>query len=67
MKASHLFKWLLCCLLLSVFFTGLVFFGFRFLKPLVFVFVGLGAASVFVGVLLLASGLLEDDITQQRK
>jgi hypothetical protein len=66
MKASYLFKWLISCLLLAVISTAALFAGISGMKPLVFFFVIAGALSLFVGLLLLATGHLENDVTQRK-
>lgn len=67
MKASYLFKWLLVCLLLAVASAVALFAGVSSAKPIVFFFVIAGALSLLVGLVLLATGHLKNDITRQNE
>ncbi len=62
MKASYLFKWLIACLLLAVCSTAAVFAGISAAKPIVFLSVISGALSLFMGLVLLATGHLINDL-----
>lgn len=66
MKASHLFKLLLTCLLSAVVCGAIFISGVRGIKPLIFVFVITGALSLFTGLVMLATGHLKDDVTNRK-
>lgn len=65
LKASYLFKWLIACLLLAVAGAVALFSGVGNAKPVVFFFVIAGAMALLVGLMLLATGNLTNDITRQ--
>lgn len=64
MKASYLFKWLISCLLLAIAGVVALFAGVSGAKPIVFFFVIAGALSLLIGLVLLATGHLENDVTR---
>ncbi len=61
-KASQLLKWALMCLLTAAAAFAALLAGVSSAKPVVFISVAGGAISLLVGLLLLASGRLNNDL-----
>ena len=63
MKASYLFKKVILCLLFAAASAGALFLGADYAKPFIFFFVIVGALLLLIGLVLLAMGYLENDVT----